>query len=83
MSTYESLFADALQLPIAERIRLIEALWDTVPDESLPPLSEEWLAEIQRRSAEYDAGNVETVPWETIRADAMERLKQAPRHAAD
>jgi hypothetical protein len=39
------------------RIQLIEALWDTVPEDALPPLSEEWLAEISQRSAEYDAGS--------------------------
>lgn len=73
MSAYETLLADASRLPIAERIQLIEALWDTVPDDTLPPLSEEWLAEIQRRSAEFDAGAVRTVPWEEIRADALRR----------
>lgn len=73
MSDYQAVFADASRLPIAERIQLIEALWDTVPAESLPPLTDEWLAEIQRRSAEYDSGSVETVPWEQIRAEAFRR----------
>jgi len=73
MPGYEALLADATQLPLAERIQLIEALWDTVPDDSLPPLSEEWLTEIRRRSAEYDSGTVEVVPWEEIRADALRR----------
>ena len=74
MTKYESLLADATQLPIAERIELIEALWDTVPEGSQPPLSREWLAEIERRSAAYDSGSTETVSWETIRTEAMRRL---------
>lgn len=74
MTTYESLLLDASQLPVADRIQLIDALWDTVPEDSLPPLSNDWVAEIQRRSAEYDAGLVVTVPWEEIRADALRRL---------
>jgi len=45
------------------RIHLIEALWDTLPEESLPPLSNEWLAEIEKRSTEYDSGSVVKVPW--------------------
>ena len=53
-------------------IRLIEALWDTLPDDAMPPLSDEWLAEIQHRSAEYDAGTVRPIPWEKIRADVSE-----------
>jgi len=44
-----------------------------VPDDALPPLSAEWLAEIQRRSAEFDSGALQGVPWEQIRADAMRR----------
>lgn len=73
MSHYESVLADAGSLPVVDRIRLIEALWDTVPPDSRPPLSDEWIAEIQRRSAEYDSGLVRTVPWEQIRADALRR----------
>jgi len=61
------LLAEAAQLPIADRILLIEALWDSVPEGSLPPLNGEWLAEINRRSAEFDAGAVQAVPWERVR----------------
>jgi putative addiction module component (TIGR02574 family) len=75
MSDYDTLLSDASQLPLDVRIQLIEALWDTVLDDALPPLSDEWLAEINRRSAEYDAGSVQPIPWEQIRADAMRRLK--------
>ncbi len=74
MSDYESLLADASRLPLDSRIQLIEALWDTVPDASLPPLSNEWLAEIEKRSAEFDTGAVQSTPWEQVRADAMRRL---------
>ena len=71
MPNYETLLADAARLPVVERIQLIEALWDTLPADSLPPLTDEWVAEIQRRSAEYDAGAVQTVPWEQIRTEAL------------
>ena len=73
MPDYETMLADARRLPLVDRIRLIEALWDTVPADSLPPITREWIAEIQRRSAEYDSGLVQTVPWEQIRADALRR----------
>lgn len=74
MTKYEALLADATELSVADRIELIEALWDTVPADSPPLLSREWLEEIERRTAEYDAGTVVTVPWEVVRADAMTRL---------
>ena len=73
MVNYDSLLSQASQLPAAQRIQLIEALWDTVAEEDVPPLSDEWIAEIQRRSAEFDAGKVETIPWEKVRAEALQR----------
>jgi len=77
MSDYQSLFADASQLPIGERVQLIEALWDTLPDEAMPPLSDEWRVEIERRSAEFDTGMVQPIPWEQVRLEAMQRLRGA------
>lgn len=73
MPTYETLLADATRLPVADRIQLIDAIWDTLPADALPPLSDEWTVEIRRRSAEYDSGCVETVPWEQIKAEALRR----------
>jgi putative addiction module component (TIGR02574 family) len=73
MPTIESLLADAVQLPIADRIQLIDAIWDTLPEESLAPISDEWIAEIQRRSAEYDSGSGVTVSWQEIRTEALRR----------
>jgi putative addiction module component (TIGR02574 family) len=75
MPDYDTLLADAARLPVDARIQLIDALWDTLPEVALPPLSDEWLAEIKRRSAEYDAGTVEPIPWERIRAESLNRLK--------
>lgn len=75
MPDYEVLLTEASRLPVGDRIQLIEALWDTLPDDSLPPLSDEWIAEIQRRSAEYDSGMVQATPWEQIRGEALRRLQ--------
>jgi putative addiction module component (TIGR02574 family) len=74
MPDFQTVLADATRLPVVDRIQLIEALWDTVPEDSLPPLTDEWLAEIQRRSAESDSGTDKAVPWEQIRADALRRV---------
>ncbi len=75
MSDLNSLLTDASQLPVADRLELIEALWDTVPEDALPPLSSEWMAEIHRRSAAFEAGTAKTIPWDTVRADALQRLQ--------
>jgi putative addiction module component (TIGR02574 family) len=77
MNDYQSLLANASELPVGQRVQLIDALWDTLPENAMPPLSDEWLAEIKRRSAEYDAGTVEPISWEQVRADAMRRINGA------
>ena len=74
MQTYETLLADVVQLPVADRIQMLDAIWDTLPGDCLPPLSDEWVQEIQCRSAEYDAGAVETVSWEQIKMEALRRV---------
>jgi putative addiction module component (TIGR02574 family) len=78
MPTYETLLEDATHLPVADRLQLIDAIWDTLPADSLPPLSDEWVAEIRRRSAEYDSGSVETVPWDQVKTEALRRLGTVP-----
>jgi putative addiction module component (TIGR02574 family) len=37
-------------------------------------LSEAWAPELERRVAALEAGTAKTVPWETIRAEALERI---------
>jgi len=67
MPKYESILAAASQLPVPERLRLIDDLAASVPDDRPPQLSEEWLAELERRSAELDSGTVAPEPWPDIR----------------
>jgi putative addiction module component (TIGR02574 family) len=68
MITFDDIFDAAQGLPPEDRIRLIYALWDTVTPEEWQSPSEEWIAEAQRRSAEYDAGRISAAPWQEVRA---------------
>jgi len=67
MSQYQDILTNATQLPIDDRLRLIDDLASSVPDDHPPRLSPEWLEEVDRRSNEVDAGTVETESWSTIR----------------
>lgn len=67
MSQYESVLAAASELPVPDRLRLIDDLASSVPDDQPPTLSEKWLAEIERRSAELDAGEAIAEPWLQVR----------------
>mgnify|MGYP003352846332 CR=1 FL=1 len=50
------------ELTVIRRLRLIDELAASVPDDQPPTLSQEWTDEIQRRSAELDAGTVTAEP---------------------
>ena len=57
---------EALALPEASRVFLIEKLLETLSADA--PLSDEWRTEVQRRCAELDAG-AETYPAEQVLAE--------------
>ena len=73
MSDVQSILISASQLSVTERLELIDALWETVPSVDLPPLSDEWRLEIDRRSKELDSGEVSAIPWAQIRSEAFRR----------
>jgi putative addiction module component (TIGR02574 family) len=74
MSDFSSVLSAAQQLPEKDRLRLIDALWESVPPDSDAPFSDEWAREIERRVAALDAGTAKTVPWSQIRDEALARI---------
>ena len=67
MPEYQDVLTTASQLSVTDRLRLIDDLASSVPDDQPPHLSEEWLTEIRRRSEEIDSGTVQTESWTVIR----------------
>ncbi len=76
MPTVDTLLAEATRLPASDRIDLIDALWGTLGEDELPPISEEWLAEIQRRSDAFDAGETTTRSWDEVYKESLAKLSQ-------
>ncbi len=68
MTDYESVLSAAAQLPTVDRLRLIDDLASSVPDDQPPQLSAAWLEEIERRSSEVQSESVVLEPWSDIRA---------------
>ena len=74
MPTFNDVFDAAQGLPPNDRLRLMDALWDSFyPPNEWPQPSEEWIAESQRRSAAYDAGEMSASPWPEARARARKK----------
>lgn len=67
MTDFQSVYDAALSLSNEDRLRLSEAIRESVPEESWSPLGDEWMAEIARRSAEIDAGRMPFDDWNTVR----------------
>lgn len=51
--TAEQILADAASLSIAERLRVAQAIWDSLPDDAVPTPSSENKAEFDRRMLNY------------------------------
>lgn len=75
MTDFAAILAAAQSLSEHDRLRLIDALWDSVPPDSESPFSDEWAHEIERRAAELDAGSAATIPWTQVRDEALARLR--------
>jgi putative addiction module component (TIGR02574 family) len=81
--TPHEIIASALQLPIAEREQLADALQQSLIDPTIDhglaePAAEvqaAWSGEIARRIAEVDSGQVNTIP-----ADEAERMIRGDAH---
>lgn len=77
MSTVVDLFRQAADLPEDDRAALAGLLIESLETERDPDIEESWRLEIARRIAEIDAGEVETVPWETVRERLTRRLDRS------
>ena len=69
-----ALFRDASELPERDRATLAGLLIESLEAEPDPDVEAAWNDEIQRRVADIDAGNVETIPWEDVRRRLLDRL---------
>src|SRR6266704_6918645 len=63
------LFREAAQLPERDRATLAGLLIETLDPGTEPDVEAAWSQEVARRVAELDAGTVETIPWEEVRAE--------------
>lgn len=58
---------DLKSLPIADRLKVVEAVWDSIAEEPVPvALSEEQKAELDRRLAAYKANPEDVLTWNEV-----------------
>ena len=65
----KELFREAVHLPERDRAALAGLLIESLEPAPEQDVEAAWSREIARRVAELDAGKVETIPWEEVRAE--------------
>lgn len=64
------------KLPVADRLQLIDDLWQTIDDE-MPVITEEEESKIiEERMALYEKGALKFYPWEEVKARIQQRLQE-------
>lgn len=72
-ATLKSLGLDRLSR--AERLALVQELWDSIAAEAPPLLTEAQCQELDRRVAEDDASPNDVIPWEEVQARTQARFQ--------
>lgn len=68
----------AKSLPLAERVELAEALWESITaDGYVPASTDAQTDEVQRRLAAHQADPAAVVPWEKLKAEIEAKLREA------
>ena len=53
-------------LPVDDRLKVVTAVWDSLPEESTAPLSPEQRAELNRRLDAYEANPENVLTWNQV-----------------
>jgi putative addiction module component (TIGR02574 family) len=67
------LFKQALDLDERDRATLAGLLIESLEEEPDQDLEAVWRAEVERRVAELESGDVKAVPWEEVKAKLLQR----------
>jgi putative addiction module component (TIGR02574 family) len=61
-------------LPIDDRLKVVAAVWDSLPEQAAVPLSPEQRAELKRRVDAYEANPEDLLTWDQMLEQVRERI---------
>jgi putative addiction module component (TIGR02574 family) len=64
------LFGEVARLTVAEKIELLEAVWESLEADAIP-LTAAQRAELDRRLANYERTTAATSSWNQVKADLL------------
>jgi len=76
MATSEEIFCDAMALPLEARAELTERLVESLAQDISPEITSAQLAEVRRRIAQVESGEVELIPGDEV----LERVRSLLAH---
>ena len=65
--TSQGVVEAALQLPEPERAQVVQKLLDSLGPDAETLVDDAWAAELERRLAEFQQGDVDSVPWSALK----------------
>jgi putative addiction module component (TIGR02574 family) len=71
----KALLKELLELSPADRLQLVEDLWDSIEPGDLAPLTDEQKQEIERRYADHVANPTKSSKWEDVKARLLARYE--------
>jgi putative addiction module component (TIGR02574 family) len=69
-SEAERVLTAALDLPVDDRLEVLEALIVSFQPSDKLPFDESWREVIERRSSELESGSVAAIPWAEVKRRA-------------
>ena len=75
MTTQSIQLSEILQLSVAERIQLVEDIWDSIVQiPEAVPITDEQRAELDRRLESYRANPTEGISWNELKEKLRQRV---------
>ncbi len=65
---------DLRSLSVEDRMRVVQAVWDTLPEQAASPTSAEQAAELNRRLDAYEADPDDLLTWDEVLEQLRGRL---------
>jgi len=73
------ILAEALALPVSERIQLVQDIWDSIlPEPSAVELTDAQKKELDRRLDDDRKNPGNTIPWEEVRENQLRKVDPKP-----
>ena len=73
---FTDVWKEASELSEEDRAALAGLLIESLEGEPDPDVESAWAAEVEKRVAEFDAGTVQSIPWEEVRQRLLDRLSE-------